>query len=252
MDERGDVLPPRSRSEDVGIDSHRHVTEPARPPTPIVLIGPLKLTGPVALVAVLFIFAAIVGLIVLSRPRPSMLLAGAIWVGFLIYWSVTAVKAPVALRAESAESRRRHQALLNVGLLLLFVPIPGLRLQLFRSSSTPVIGLGVEAAGALLYMWARRALGRNWSGAISVKPDHTLVRTGPYARVRHPMYTALIRMAAGPAIVCNRLHALFGVVTMAYAYVRKIALEERWMREEFGAAWDDYRRASRALIPFVY
>jgi len=229
-----------------------HVTDPTLRPTPVVRIGPLKLTGPAALVAVLFLLAGIVGLVVLSRPRASMLLAGAIWVGFIVYWSAAAAKAPAAQRAEPAASRQRHQMLLNVALLLLFVPIPGLRLRLFGSVRTPVIGLGVEVAGALFYLWAKRELGRNWSGEISVKPDHALVRSGPYARLRHPMYTALIAMAVGTTIVCNRLHAVFGAVTMAYGYVRKIALEELWMREEFGAAWDDYRRASWALIPFVY
>jgi protein-S-isoprenylcysteine O-methyltransferase Ste14 len=114
------------------------------------------------------------------------------------------------------------------------------------------IGLGIEVAGALLYLWAKRELGRNWSGAISIKQGHTLVRSGPYARVRHPMYTAMIGMAVGTAFVCNRLSAVLGVTIMAYAYVRKIALEERWMHEEFGAAWDEYRRASWALVPFVY
>ena len=218
----------------------------------MVQIGPLKLTGPAALVAALAILGLIPWLIVLSRPRPSMLLAGAIWVGFTVYWSAAAVKAPPSQRAESAASRQRHQTLLNVALLLLFVPIPGLRLPLLRGAMVPAIGLGVEVAGALLYLWAKRDLGRNWSGEISVKQGHTLVRTGPYAKVRHPMYTALVGMAVGTAIVCNQLHAVFGVITMAYAYVRKIALEERWMGEEFGAAYDDYRRASWALIPFVY
>ena len=66
------------------------------------------------------------------------------------------------------------------------------------------------------------------------------------------MYTALIGMAVGTAIVANELHAVFGVLTMAYAYVRKIALEERWMQQEFGAAYDDYRRATWALIPPLY
>ncbi len=78
------------------------------------------------------------------------------------------------------------------------------------------------------------------------------MRSGPYARLRHPMYTALVGMAAGTAVVCNRLHAALGIAVMSYAYVRKIALEERWMREEFGAVWGDYRRVSWALIPFLH
>ncbi len=226
---------------------------PAPRPTTVLQLGPRRLTGVAALVALLVLLAGIVWLIVLSRPRPSMLLAGAIWVGFIVYWGVVGTKTQPARRAESAASRQRHQMLLDLALLLLFVPIPGLRLRLLPATrALPAIGLGVEAAGGLLYLWAKRELGRNWSGEISVKEDHRLVRSGPYARLRHPMYTALVGMAAGTAVVCNRLHAVLGVAVMAYAYLRKVALEERWMREEFGAAYDDYRRASWALIPFLH
>ena len=89
-------------------------------------------------------------------------------------------------------------ALLNVALLLLFVPVPGLRLPLLRGPMVPAAGLAVEVTGALLYMWSRRELGRNWSARISLQQDHVLVRSGPYARIRHPIYTALIGMAVGP------------------------------------------------------
>jgi protein-S-isoprenylcysteine O-methyltransferase Ste14 len=228
------------------------VKVPAKRPGTTVRLGPLALTGTAAQVAVLIVFAVVVWLIALARPRATMLAAGAIWIAFIVYWSAAAAKAPPAERAESPASRQRHQMLLNVALLLIFVSIPGLRLALFRGRLVPVIGLGVEVAGALLYLWSMRELGRNWSGEISIKQHHRLVRSGPYARLRHPMYTALMVMAIGTAIVSNQLHAVFGVVLMAYAYVRKIGLEERWMREEFGAAYDEYRRASWALIPFVY
>jgi len=228
------------------------MTEPARPPTPAVQIGPLKIEGAWAIVILVLLLAIVVALIVLARPRPAMLLAGAMWIGFIVYWSATSLKAPAAQRTEPAASRQRHQTLLNVALLLLFVPVPGLRLTLLRGPMVPAAGLTVEVAGALLYMWSRRELGRNWSARISLQQDHVLVRSGPYARIRHPMYTALIGMAVGTAIVANELHAVFGVLTMAYAYVRKIALEERWMQQEFGAAYDDYRRATWALIPPLY
>src|SRR5439155_25614230 len=160
----------------------------------MVQVGPLKLTGPAALVAALAILGLIPWLIVLSRPRPSMLLAGAIWVGFTIYWSATAVKAPPSQRAESAASRQRHQMLLDVALLLLFVPIPGLRLPLLRGAMVPAIGLGVEVAGALLYLWAKRDLGRNWSGEISVQ-------AGPHAGAHRSL-----RQGATPHVHSTRRH----------------------------------------------
>ncbi len=166
-------------------------------PTPVVQIGTFRFEGALALVIAIALVAFVVGLIVLTRPSPAMLLAGAIWFGFTLYWSAAATKRPPTQRAESAASRQRHQTLLNVALLLLFVPVPGMRLPLLHGPLVPAWGLGVEVAGALLYLWARRELGRNWSGEISVKQDHALVRSGPYGRIRHPMYTALIGMAIG-------------------------------------------------------
>ncbi len=98
---------------------------------------------------------------------------------------------------------------------------------------------------------ARRTLGRNWSGAITEKTDHELIRSGPYRLVRHPIYTAIIGMFLGTALVSGDVHAFLGTVVMAAAYARKIRLEERNLAAVFGPRYDDYRRTTRALIPWV-
>ena len=221
--------------------------------TPTVKIGRLEFTGASALIVTLVLFAGLVALIVYSEPRLGMLISGGIWIAFTVYWSVVAAKAPTPTRrAESAASRQRRQLLLHIALLLLFVPVPGLRFPLVPEAIAPFAGLGVQVAGALLYLWCKRELGRNWSGAISIKQDHRLVRSGPYRLVRHPMYTAMLGMAAGTAIVSNQLHAPIGFAVMAYAYWRKISIEERWLREEFGQAYDEYRHSSWVLVPFLF
>lgn len=146
-----------------------------------------------------------------------------------------------------------HQRFLNAALRLLFVPIPGLRWPWLPEGPRRVpIGLGIEAAATLLDMWARIRLGRNWSSAVMIKTDHQLVRSGPYRMVRHPIYTAILSLAAGTAVVSGQGHAMLGVATFAFAYVRKLRLEEQHLGETSGAAWDDYRRRSWALIPGVF
>lgn len=77
------------------------------------------------------------------------------------------------------------------------------------------------------------------------------MRTGPYRLVRHPIYTAILGMAAGTAIVSGQLHGLVGAATIAFAYARKIRLEEQRLGETFDAEWDAYRKATWALIPWV-
>jgi protein-S-isoprenylcysteine O-methyltransferase Ste14 len=95
-------------------------------------------------------------------------------------------------------------------------------------------------------------LGRNWSSEVQILSDHQLVRTGPYALVRHPIYTAILGLALGTAVVSGRVVSLLGASMFAYAYVRKLRIEEGALGETFGAAWDDYRKRSWALVPGVF
>lgn len=140
--------------------------------------------------------------------------------------------------------------MLNGSLLLLFIPVPGLREQLIERTRIAV-GLGVQIVAGLLGVWGRRVLGRNWSGAISIVVGQKLVRSGPYRGLRHPMYTAMIGMAAGSAIVSGQVHALIGVLMISYAYWRKIRMEETALLAEFGAEYAEYRKSSWTLLPFL-
>jgi protein-S-isoprenylcysteine O-methyltransferase Ste14 len=215
-----------------------------------VQIGPLKLSGMAARLVVLAILGTVVALVVWSGPRPSMLASAGIWLGFVVYWSAAGKGVAPTKRVEDRRSSARHQGLRQIGLLLLFIPVPGLTIALFPGP-VALIGLAIQLAGAFLYLRAKRELGRAWSSEISVKQDQQLVRTGPYRLVRHPLYTAMLVMSAGTMIVSNQVHAVLGVAFMAGAYWMKIGIEERWMREEFGTAYDDYRRSSRAVIPWI-
>jgi protein-S-isoprenylcysteine O-methyltransferase Ste14 len=106
--------------------------------------------------------------------------------------------------------------------------------------------------GLALAIWSRRCLGRYWSGKITIKVEHRLVRSGPYRVVRHPIYTALLSLYAGTAIVSGELHALIGLALVIYAYLRKIRLEEANLMKAFGAEYRDYRRETWDLLPGVF
>ena len=143
--------------------------------------------------------------------------------------------------------------MMNAALLLLFIPIPGLSQRFLPTASFIVpTGLAIHVGSILLAVWARQHLGRNWSGAITLKVDHQLIRTGPYRFVRHPIYTAMLGMFVGTAIVSGAIHALVAVAIIGIAYWRKIGLEERRLGEAFGTAYDAYRRQTWAIIPGLY
>lgn len=225
---------------------------PAQRRTTMLKVGPITLTGGPAVLALVVLLALIVALTVTSRPSLRMLLSAGLWVAFILYWSAAARTAAPVKSAESPESRRLHQTLLNGAILLLFIPVPGLRGRFLPL--VPLIvaaGLALQAAAILLAVWARRHLGRNWSGAITETVDHQLVRSGPYRLVRHPIYSAMLGMTVGTTAVSGELHALVALALMTVAYVRKIPLEERHLRTVFGPAYDEYRRGTWAVVPGV-
>jgi protein-S-isoprenylcysteine O-methyltransferase len=95
-------------------------------------------------------------------------------------------------------------------------------------------------------------LGSNWSARPTIKQDHTLVRSGPYRLVRHPIYTGILLALLGTAIYMGEIRALIGTVAALIAFKVKSLLEETFMTEQFGAEYTKYKQQVKALIPFVW
>ncbi len=180
---------------------------------------------------------------------------GALWIAWAVYWFIAARTAKQDQRRESVASRAAHIVPLGIAAYLLWVPtLPGGFLGgrfLPASPTTFDVGLAVVAFGLAFSIWARAVLGRNWSGIVTVKQDHELVRSGPYRYVRHPIYTGLLVAFAGTAIARGEWRGLLAVVIVFAGLWRKLKLEERWMIETFGDAYLRYRDEVRAIIPFV-
>jgi protein-S-isoprenylcysteine O-methyltransferase Ste14 len=175
------------------------------------------------------------------------------WVVFSLYWEIAAKNSAPAVKSESKASRSVHVVLTNIALLLIIAPIRSLNQQLIPDLMViKLIGLAIECAGLGLAIWARRVLGRNWSGEITIKEDHELIRSGPYATVRHPIYTALLTMYVGTAIVSGETHALIGLVVGIVAYLRKTRMEEINLDHAFGQRYNEYRKETWAIMPGFY
>jgi protein-S-isoprenylcysteine O-methyltransferase Ste14 len=118
------------------------------------------------------------------------------------------------------------------------------------------VGAGILAlvlvAGFAFAWWARLHLGRFWSSGITRKEGHRLIDTGPYALVRHPIYTGLIAAALATAGAEGTAPAMLGGAMMALGLWFKARLEERFLREELGPeTYNAYRRRVPMLIPFM-
>ena len=111
--------------------------------------------------------------------------------------------------------------------------------------------VAITFLGFAFAWWARIHLGRLWSGSITRKEGHHVVDTGPYAIVRHPIYTGILLSAIASAIAIAQVHAYLGALLLIVGYWLKARLEERWLREELGSQdYDAYRRRVPMLVPF--
>ncbi len=175
------------------------------------------------------------------------------WILFSIYWEVQSKNSAPAVLSESKASRSVHVVLANLALFLIMLPSKSLSHRFLPDALiVKLVGLAVESSGLALAIWARRVLGRNWSGEITIKENHELIRSGPYRTVRHPIYSALLTMYAGTAIVSGQVHALIGLLLAIIAYLRKTRMEEANLVNAFGANYDVYRKETWALLPGLY
>jgi protein-S-isoprenylcysteine O-methyltransferase Ste14 len=97
----------------------------------------------------------------------------------------------------------------------------------------------------------RRHLGKNWSQAVTLKEDHELITSGPYALVRHPIYTGLLLAIVGCALARGEWRGLLAVALAFVALWQKLKLEEKWMRAQFGESYEAYSRRVAALVPHI-
>jgi protein-S-isoprenylcysteine O-methyltransferase Ste14 len=177
----------------------------------------------------------------------------AMWCVIEIYWDVAKKNIAPETDSESRGSRWLHLLLCSAAQILIFLPIQGLRQRYLPASEiVTATGLTFNAVGLVLAIWSRRCLGRYWSGKITIKVDHQLIRNGPYRLIRHPIYTALLSLYLGTAIVAGELHALIGWVLVVIAYLRKIRLEEANLLKAFGEEYRSYRGESSALLPGIF
>lgn len=178
------------------------------------------------------------------------------WIAFLLYWRIRAAGTKTSQRLEPAASGiLRALAFLAVILLLstTLIPLPWLYRQLWPPGIWAFwIGAAVTAAGLLFAVWARQHLGSNWSSSVTIKQDHELIITGPYAVVRHPIYTGILIGFLGTAIALSQVRGFIGFVLIFLVLWPKLRKEEEWMRSQLGEAYATYARRTAALVPYLF
>jgi protein-S-isoprenylcysteine O-methyltransferase Ste14 len=187
--------------------------------------------------------------------RDAGLVIGAMWVAFVAFWIFEATRAKRAARGSALPSLVRALVLIAIFLLIrisfgmhLLRGLPG---PIHPSPIVAITGAAVCALGIGVAMWARVYLGRNWGMPMSLREGHELVTTGPYALVRHPIYTGILLALVGTAAVQARWPSLVLLVFFFAYFIYAAKVEERTMREQFPVEYPAYVRRTRMLIPFV-
>jgi len=177
------------------------------------------------------------------------------WGAYLVYWWAKSTNVKETERKESMPSRLiRFASILTAVVLLGIRSIP---LGLLDERFLPMgvtgfwIGAGFTLIGLLFSVWARNHLGNNWSQVVAIKEGHQLITSGPYAFVRHPIYSGLLLGFVGSAVALGQWRGLLAVALVFGVLRSKLRLEEKWLRVQFGDSYDSYCRRVRALVPYV-
>ena len=174
------------------------------------------------------------------------------WGGWAVSWLAAALwTRRTSARAGTAELPSRLVSLL--GGVLLFTPTHGFSLgpEWDVNDAFAWSMFGVLVSGIAFAWWARLYLGTLWSGSVTRKADHRVVDTGPYALVRHPIYTGILAGAFATAIARGETGALVGAVLLSVGIWMKARLEERFLSEELCPEYAAYRMRVPMLVPFL-
>ena len=113
------------------------------------------------------------------------------------------------------------------------------------------VGVALFVLGLSLAIWARLYIGRNWGMPMTRKEEPELVTTGPYRRVRHPIYTGIILAMLGTALATT-LFGLIAVAVLAAYFIYSATREESYLAGQFPDTYPAYKRSTKMLVPFVF
>jgi protein-S-isoprenylcysteine O-methyltransferase Ste14 len=174
-----------------------------------------------------------------------------LWLLFTVYF-VASIRRIQVKRSVPLPSLERVCLLLTAALL--FFPrthVSFLATRFHSSRAIAIVGLILTILGLAFAAWARDVLGRNWSDRAIIQVDHLLITAGPYAYVRHPLYTGLITALAGTVLVSGDYGSLLGFIIAINIFRLKAHREEQLLETEFGATYLTYRAHTGGILPRI-
>jgi len=175
------------------------------------------------------------------------------WYVFAGFWAITALRVKPTKAREKSVDRLITLVVVVIAYELLFdrwLRIGRLGMRFVPQKDwIPYFGIALTWFGTVISLWARYCLGEYWSARVTLKQGHQLIRSGPYALVRHPIYTGMLTACAGTALVVGEWRGVLAVVLLLTAHSRKAVREERMLTREFGEQYTTYRQSTGFLLP---
>lgn len=191
----------------------------------------------------------------MSQPQLLRILEWT-WIAFGVYWLIAARGVNEARTSESPVYRILRLLLLLITFTLLFAKSSAIGFLEHRFlPQTPLIahiGFGLAIAGMGVAIWARVSLGQYWSDKVVLKVDHQLIRSGPYARMRHPIYSGVLLGIAGTALILDEWRGVLAFLLLLNNYAIKAKREEGILAGAFAEEFAGHKRRAGFLLPRLY
>ena len=176
------------------------------------------------------------------------------WYGFIVYWLISAARLKQVKVEEAPQGRIVHILIMVAAVDFMFWG--NFSVGTLNQRIIPIdlrildTGIALTWVGIAFAIWARHTIGANWSGRVTVKVDHQLIQSGPYAFVRHPIYSGILTGVLGTALATNLIGLIIVGVLGAYFYY-SASVEEKNLTATFPTAYPAYRARTKMLIPFL-
>jgi protein-S-isoprenylcysteine O-methyltransferase Ste14 len=180
------------------------------------------------------------------------------WAIFLIYWFATAFSVKRTAEGRGFRSWGWSFPILFVAVLLIIFINRGMfskyagAILWKRTLAVDIAADLITLIGLIIILWARTILGGNWSSNVVLKENHELIERGPYAYVRHPIYSGFLLMALGAAIMSGRLGNFIVLVLFSLGLWVKARQEERLLTKHFPEIYPKYKARVKAFIPCIF
>jgi protein-S-isoprenylcysteine O-methyltransferase Ste14 len=178
------------------------------------------------------------------------------WSAIFIYWLISSFAVKKTVKKQSGWGRILYIICVLTAFIFLFgnyFSFDFLELPILPQTDVwKITGVILCALGLAFSLMARIWLGENWSGRITVKENHELIQSGPYAVTRNPIYTGFLLAFTGCSMTLGQVKGYIGIIFLVVCILIKILKEEVFMQEVFGEKFGEYKSRVNRLIPFIY